>query len=134
MNKKVLLKSFTPLAVIFLITTGFVLFFPSVLQSFNIDAKVLLVANIILFAAVAISFYLYSGSLKNNRPAVFLRFIYGAMFLKMMICAIAAIAYILSTGKNVNKGAIFAGVFLYFLYTFVEVAAVMKLGKENKNA
>ena len=63
-----------------------------------------------------------------------MKYIYGAMFTKMMVCAFAAIGYILATGKNVNKGGIFAGIFLYFLYTFVEVAAVMKLSKQNKNA
>jgi len=56
------------------------------------------------------------------------------MFLKMLICLIAAFAYIATFGKNVNKPAIFGCMFLYFLYTFVEVSILLRLSKEQKNA
>jgi len=134
MDKNALSRAFMPLLIIFLVVSAISLSFQERLIAFKIDPTVLIVANLIIFAVVALSFYFYAKSLKSNRPAVFMKYIYGAMFMKMMVCAIVAVGYILANGKNVNKGAIFGGIFLYFLYTFVEVAAVMKLSKQNKNA
>lgn len=91
----------------------------------------MIISNLILFIATAISFYFYYQALNNNKVHAFLRSIYGAMFIKMLICLFAAFLYILSAGKSVNKGAILASMFLYFLYTFVEIAIIMKLSKQR---
>ena len=134
MDNKIVFKAFTPILVIFTITSGILVAFPVLFTKMKIDANVMLVGNLILFIATLISFYFYYRSLRNNRVAVFLRLIYGAMFIKMMICLVTAFIYIMVTGKNVNKGAIFGCMFLYLVYTFIEVAVLMKLSKQNKNA
>lgn len=134
MDNKIIFKAFTPILVIFTISSGILVAFPSLFTKMKIDTGVMIIGNLILFVATLISFYFYYRSLRNNRVAVFLRFIYGAMFIKMMICMVTAFVYIMITGKNVNKGAIFGCMFLYFVYTFVEVAILMKLSKQNKNA
>ncbi len=59
----------------------------------------MIVGNIILFLATAGSFSLYHKALRNNNVQVFLRMVYGGMFLKMMICLIAAFIYIVSVKK-----------------------------------
>ena len=128
------MRAFMPIPVIFLITNAIVLTAQNTFASWRIDPDVVMVSNLILFAATCISFYFYSRALRNNNVQVFLRMIYGAMFLKMMICLIAAFIYISSAGKAVSKGAIFASMFLYFLYAFVEIAILMKLSKQQKNA
>jgi len=104
------------------------------LKTLSVDRDVLVIGNSILFIATLLSFFLYSRALKNNQPHKFLKYIYGGMFLKMLICLIAAFAYIATFGKNVNKPAIFVCMFLYFLYTFVEVSILLRLSKEQKNA
>lgn len=134
MDNKIILKAFTPILVIFTITSGLLVAFPALFAKMKIDTGVMIIGNIILFIATLISFYFYYRSLRNNRVAVFLRFIYGAMFIKMMICMVTAFVYIMVAGKNVNKEAIFGCMFLYFVYTFIEVAILMKLSKQNKNA
>jgi hypothetical protein len=58
--------------------------------------------------------------------------IYGGMFAKMIICLIAAVAYIMAAKKDVSKGAVFGCMFLYFLYTFVEISIIMKLSRKEK--
>jgi FtsH-binding integral membrane protein len=103
------------------------------LIKFNTATDVLIIGNSILFVATLLSFFLYSRALKNNKPHQFLKYIYGGMFLKMLICLIAAFIYIASFGKNVNKPAIFGCMFLYFLYTFVEVSILLRMSKEQKN-
>jgi len=104
------------------------------LEKMNTDADVLIIGNSILFAATLLSFFLYKRSLKNNKPHQFLKYIYGGMFLKMLICLAAAFIYIATFEKNVNKPAVFGCMFLYFLYTFVEVSILLRLSKEQKNA
>jgi len=104
------------------------------LDKINTDADVLIIGNSVLFAATLLSFFLYNRSLKHNQPHKFLKYIYSGMFLKMLICLIAAFIYIATFEKNVNKPAIFGCMFLYFLYTFVEVSILLRLSKEQKNA
>ncbi|MET0242421.1 MAG: hypothetical protein ABW174_03090 [Flavitalea sp.] len=130
MNTKPLL----PVFAIFITVTLLCLLIPAQLATWKVNANVLLIGNIILFAATLISFRFYKRSVGNNSPQFFMRMIYSAMFTKMMICLAAAFIYIVTYRKEVSKGAIFACMFLYFLYTFVELAIVMKISKQNKNA
>jgi hypothetical protein len=58
--------------------------------------------------------------------------IYGGMFAKMLICLFAALIYIMIEKKDVSKGAIFGLMFLYFVYTFVEISIIMKLSRKEK--
>jgi hypothetical protein len=128
------LRTLLPVLSIFLLVSVICLLFPQQLAVWSIDANVLLIGNIILLAATLISFMFYRRSLGNDHAPFFMRMIYSAMFTKMLICIFSAFIYIVTYKKNVSKGAIFACMFLYFLYTFIELAVVMKLSKEKKNA
>jgi len=94
----------------------------------------ILLGNLVLFAATIVSFNLYRKSLLNNNVQVFLRLIYSGMFLKMIICISAALAYILIVRNAVSKIAVFGCFGLYFIYTFAEVKILMRLNKHQKNA
>ena len=63
-----------------------------------------------------------------------MRMIYGGMFAKMLICLFSALVYIMIAKKGVSKGAIFGCMFLYFVYTFVEISIIMKLSSKDKYA
>jgi hypothetical protein len=130
-NKK---PPFIPLVLIFIITNGLLILFQERLSKFDINVNVALIGNTILLVATLLSFLLYRKSLRSDRPQTFLKYIYGGMFLKMMVCLIAAAIYIVAYGKEVNKAAVFICMFLYFLYTFVEVSILLRLSKEQKNA
>jgi hypothetical protein len=123
---------FLPILLIFLFTTAIFILVPSLDFLWNMDREVMLFGNLILFSATFISFRLYKRSLANNNVHAFLRMIYGGMFAKMMICLIAALVYIMAVQKNVSKGAIFGCMFLYFVYTFVEISIIMKLSRKEK--
>jgi hypothetical protein len=127
-------KSYISIVLVFMIFNGAFLFGKEWLDRINADRDVLLIGNVVLFIATLLSFLLYQRSLKNNQPHQFLKFIYGGMFLKMLICLITAFIYIATFGKDVNKAAIFGCMFLYFLYTFVEVSILLRLSKEQKHA
>jgi hypothetical protein len=125
---------FLPIILIFLIVTVVTVVFPSFLENRGIDPDVLLIGNMVLVSATALSFVFYLRSLNNNHAPFFIRMIYSAMFTKMMICLVTAFIYIVTYQKNVSKGAIFACMFLYFVYTFIELAVILKLSKDKKNA
>lgn len=118
-----------PIVLVYIITNGVIVFtkrWP------KIDTDVLIIGNTVLVIATMVSFFLYNRSLKNNQQQAFLRYIYSGMFLKMLICLFAAFIYIASV-NNVNKPALFGCMFLYFLYTFIEVSILLRLSKQQKN-
>jgi FtsH-binding integral membrane protein len=127
-------RSYVSIILIYLAFNSLFLTGGTWLERMNADADVLIIGNSILFIATLLSFFLYSRALKNNQPHKFLKYIYGGMFLKMLICIITAFIYIATFGKNVNKPAIFGCMFLYFIYTFVEVSILLRMSKEQKNA
>ncbi|HKP31617.1 MAG TPA: hypothetical protein VJT83_02785 [Chitinophagaceae bacterium] len=127
-------KPFFPLLLIFILTNSVLVFYQVRLRRIGIDVDVALIGNVILLVATLLSFLLYRKSMQSDKPQKFLKFIYGGMFLKMLICLIAAFVYIVVFGKDVNKPALFVCMFLYFLYTFVEVSILLRLSKEQKNA
>jgi len=133
MTKKPVFKAFLPLLLIFIITTALFLFIQAELGQLSVDADVLIIGNVVLFAATAISFYLFSRSTDSKSPAAIVRSVYGGVFSKMMICLVTVFIYISIVGKGVNKGGIFGCMFLYLIYTTIEVIILMKLSKPKKN-
>lgn len=120
-----------PIVLVYIISNG-IIFFSKRWTNANIDTDVLMIGNTVLLAATLVSFFLYNRSLKHNQPAAFLRYIYSGMFIKMLICLFAAFIYIAST-NNVNKPALFGCMFLYFVYTFIEVSILLRLSKQQKD-
>lgn len=127
-------RAFVPIVIIYVVTTLLFILVPSLDFLWNMDKRVMIGGNTILFIATFISFYMYSRSLTDNNVHAFLRMIYGGMFAKMLICLFAAIIYIMIAKKGVSKGAIFGCMFLYFVYTFVEISIIMKLSRKDKYA
>jgi hypothetical protein len=129
-----LFRAFVPIVIIFVVTTLIFILAPTLDFLWNMDNRVMIAGNGILFVATFISFYLFSRSLANNNVHAFIRLIYGGMFAKMLICLFAALIYIMIAKKGVSKGAIFGCMFLYFVYMFVEISIIMKLSRKDKYA
>lgn len=125
-------RPFLPILVIFIVVSLILALVPSLDFLWNMSRTVMLVGNFILFAATLVSFQMYRRSLANNNVHAFLRLIYGGMFAKMMICLFAALIYIMIAKKDVSKGAIFGCMFLYFVYTLMEISIIMKLSRKEK--
>ena len=126
-------KPFFPIVLLFILFNSLFIAGKNWLKKWNADTDVLIVGNLILFIATVVSFFLYTRALKNDKPHKFLKYIYGGMFLKMLICLAAALVYIFALDGKVNKPALFGCMFLYFLYTFVEVSILLRLSKQQKN-
>jgi hypothetical protein len=126
-------RSFRPLLLLFIITTALFITNRAWFAQRDLNVDVLIIGNLVLFAATAVSFYLFSRSLGSKNPQAIVRTVYGGVFSKMMICLITVFIYISIAGKGVNKAGIFGCMFLYLLYTIFEVAILMKLSKQKKN-
>lgn len=127
------LRSIRPLAILFLITTVLFIAGRSYLFAWNVDATVLLAGNCILFAVTLFSFYLFARSLHATNPYAITRMIYGSVMVRLVVCLVAVLTYILIERKNVNKAAIIGCLVLYVVYTGMEVAIVTKKSKQQKN-
>jgi hypothetical protein len=132
MNKTVS-RSFRPLLLIFIVTTALFLINRARLSQWDIDVDVLIIGNLVLFAATAVSFFLFTRSLNSKNPQAVVRTVYSGVLSKMMICLVTVFIYISIAGKGVNKAGVIGCMFLYLLYTTIEVVTLMKLSKQKKN-
>jgi len=124
-------KSFWPIVAVFVVVLVLVLAAHNWLAAqWNMDYRVVLVGNTVLFMATAFSFYLYSKALRNNNTQVFLRMMYSSLLVKML-SVLAAILLYLFVSRDVNKAGIIASLGLYVVYTYVEVKVLMRLSKNS---
>ena len=126
--------SFMPLLIVFFLTGLLFVLGRKWLESRNLDVTVLMIGNLVLFAATALSFYLYNKSIQSKNAYGIVRMIYGSVLARMLVCLVAVFVYLGFSGKNINKEAIFGCMFLYVVYSVIEVSALLKLSKQNRNA
>jgi len=119
--------------VIFLVLTMILFVLQNRSGNAGIDYNVMLVGNTILFIATLMSFFLYRRAYNKDNAQHIIKYIYSGLFLKMIICIIAAVAYILVARSAVNKLALLGCFILYIIYTFSEVKLLSQLGSRKKN-
>jgi FtsH-binding integral membrane protein len=104
------------------------------LEEWGFNLPVLLAGNLFLCLVTLATFWLHDKAMLAKDTQTYLRNVYLAMFGKLMLCAIAAMIYIFVMKKALNKPSLFFCMFLYLLYTFVEISSLMRLNQERKNA
>lgn len=122
-----------PLLLLFGIIALLIITFSVFLKKYGIDTQVLLVANLIFLLINLLVFVFQRRALTHSNPNVFIRAVMGGMMLKMIVCAIAVIIYVLTVGPGYNKKAVFISLFIYLIYLAVEVSTLMRLNNK-KNA
>ena len=127
------LKSSRPILFLFIFLNAGLAASRSLLSKWNTDYEVVLWGNIILVAATLASFYFYYRSLRSQQGYGFLNQIYMGIFVKMMVCLLAAFLYIYVAGKSANKPAVIVCLALYLVYTVVEMSQLTKISKSKKN-
>ncbi len=126
-------KNFLPLLLIFVFTIALLLATGKRLAGWGADTDVLLAGNILIFLLTAISYFIAVRAMNNSNPNVFFRAVYGSIMMKMFACIIGAFLYISLARPHINKPALFICMGLYLLYTFTEVAILMKMLRTPKN-
>lgn len=123
-----------PVLVLFIVLTAFFLTGKNFLARWNIDPDVLSIGNLILVILTLVSYLFLSRGLNSSNPHSFVRAVYGSFILKFFVIALAAFIYIMIAKKDVNKPGLISCMFLYLIYTFIEVSVLTKLLKQKKNA
>ena len=89
--------------------------------------------NLILFLVTITSLYFHVKGFLHKNIQVFFRSVYGALMIKMLICAAAVVIYALIAKPNINKPALYVCMALYFVYSFMEVRMVFRLLKQKQD-
>ena len=127
-------KPFSPVILLFIILNALFLTGRNTLDGWNVDQKVLIAGNILLFVITLISFLLAQRGLKSSNTHVFIRAVIGSIMIKLFVSVIAAFIYISIFKKQINKPALFTCMGLYLIYTFLEVSILTKQLKLKSNA
>jgi hypothetical protein len=134
MENKITGRPFRPILICFFAVSLLIVAARPLLVGWNTDFKVLLAGNGVLFLVTGISFYLYTKALQNSNVQVFIRMVYGSLLVKMLVCLLATLLYVLLAGPP-NRNAIIGCFIWYILYTYLEVRILTQLNKKApKNA
>ncbi|HSF45018.1 MAG TPA: hypothetical protein VLA58_03380 [Chitinophagaceae bacterium] len=122
-----------PIILLFVILNAFIIVFRRSLTSEGFNVDMLIVGNIILFAITILSFILLSKGMKASTTPAFLRSVYGSFMVKFFIVGITVFSYAFLSKANLNKPGLFTLMFLYLIYTFLEIRTLMKLSRKGNS-
>lgn len=122
-----------PLFLLFSLLTGFFIAGKSMLAKWNAEQDVLIIGNLVLLLITLASYFLLYRGLHTANTQAFIRMIYTSFIVKFFIIIAVVFVYAVST-RDLNKAGIIICMFIYLVYTFIEVSALTKLLKRKKNA
>jgi hypothetical protein len=104
-----------------------------VLKSYapEFQTAVLQGANIIM-AALSLAAYFLVNRQIGNRPHAFVRGVYSASLLKLMVCMFAVLAYVLVNRAHIHKPTVFMLFGVYAVYSIVETILLSRTAKTTK--
>lgn len=124
-------KTGWPLVGLFLIITGFAIALHVRLTQYKIDIIVVLCANTLLFLFSILNIYFQTKNINNPNPGAVIRGLMAATFLKLMGLAAAALIYLVAAGEGRSVNAVFVGMALYIVYTWLEVRISLRLNPKK---
>lgn len=125
------LRALLPIIIVFLIINGVLLIWNKRLEASGVDTSILQLGNLLLFTIFLLSTVLQHKAMADKSTQLFLRNVYGGMMLKLFGCAMAAFIYIYLARDGVNKPALFGCMFLYMVYSAIELRIVLKKSKSS---
>ena len=127
-------KLFIPGIIFFVFLNGLIFLIRSWLEVNGFNINFLLVSNLLLFLLSLAGFIIQSRAIRSMDPQKFVRGVYASIMIKMFICMIAVLIYMVMNKDNINKPALFSSMGIYIFYTVIEVSGLMKAARKNTNA
>ena len=124
-------KTLFPVALLFIIINTLVLTFGSRLEKAGLDINALMAGNLFIFLITLVSIFILLKGLNASSTMKFIRSVYTAFIIKFFLVAVVVFVYALMEKENLNRPAVFLCMFLYLLYTFLEVRVLLKLTKSK---
>lgn len=115
---------------LFFILNALVVVFRRSLASEGFFVDLLIFGNFILFGITLLSFFLLHRGMKASSTPAFLRSVYGSFMVKFLVVLVAVFGYAYAAKGNLNKHSLFTLMFLYLVYTFLEIKTLMKLSRK----
>ena len=84
----------------------------------------------LVMAILSLSTYIIVEKQKTARPQAFVRGVSGASFLKLMVCMVSILVYVLLNRSHIHKPSVFVLFAIYTVYTIIETTALSKLVRE----
>jgi len=133
MNTKNLSKAILPLFILFIVIDSFILYSHSYFTSTLIDLMAIFVCNCLLFVLSVLSLVMHEKAIQQKNANAMVRSVMGATLLKLFVLATAAFIYLfLKKSANVTY-TLFIVMFMYILYTGMEVRTALKRNDNNGN-
>lgn len=122
-----------PVLIFFIILNALIVVFRQRLTTLGFNVDVLIIGNIIVFFMTALSLFILGRGLKATNTPAFLRSVYGSFMIKFVLVLVTVFLYGYLNKGNLNKPSLFTMMFLYLVYTFIEIRALLRLSKNGKN-
>lgn len=92
---------------------------------------VLEAGNLIMAVLVLATFFMVTRQM-DQRPAAFARGVSGGSFLKLMVCMVSMLVYVMLNRQSIHKPSVFALMGIYAIYTTAETLLLSKMAREKK--
>ncbi|TAJ60873.1 MAG: hypothetical protein EPO58_04680 [Chitinophagaceae bacterium] len=97
------------------------------LVTIKISWQVVMGANLLLFLFAVLNIFAQLKTIAKAKPAAVIRGVMLGTFLKLIGLAVATVIYLVVAGPARSKNAIFVGMGLYFVYTWLEVRISLRM-------
>ena len=124
-------RAIRPILILFVLVNLLGMTFYSNLPKSGLDPDVLLAGNLFVFIITVFSFWMLLRGLKAKSTTAFLSSIYGSFIIKLAISGLLTVAYAKLKGADMNTPEIFSSLFLYLIYTFLEVKGLLALIRKD---
>jgi hypothetical protein len=91
------------------------------------------VCNIIMASLSLAAYYLVNKQIAD-RPNAFVRGVYSASLLKLMVSMVAALVYIFMNREHIHKGSVFVMFGIYAVYSAAETILLTKTARTQKQS
>jgi hypothetical protein len=86
-------------------------------------------ANVVMAVLSLIAYFLVNRQV-DERPQAFVRGVYSASFLKLMVCMVSILVYVLLNRAHIHKPSVFMLFGIYAVYTIAETWLLSKVARE----
>ena len=124
-------KKIMPLFIVFILANAVIMLWQKKIAMLNVNADVVIGANCIMFLVCAISIAFHHKAMQNKNPQALVRSIMAASLVKLMVVSFSLLIYLFIAGTKRNVYGVFCGMFLYIIYTIIEVRIASKMKREN---
>ena len=125
-------RFFIRLFAVFGILNGLIIIFKPRLLDLGTHVNVLMAGNLIMAIISLVSYFLSRQGLASSTHNAFIRAVYGSTLIKLFLCVIGIVTYVLIYKPDVSKLTIFMLLFLYLVYTVFETLSLFRLTRLKK--